>query len=226
MKNRICDVIILAAGKSTRYANTKAKQYVKINGNSLIDIAISNLAIIKPINNIYVVLNKDSNYKSSTNFSNIKYVKGGSSRTRSVFNALKFIHDKEEIPDNVLVHDSARPYLESKDLKKLFSYSASLETGYALGYPVTNALKKVDKNLLVTENLKRDNLYMAFTPQLYNFTKLYTCYNAIISKKISVDDEIQAMSFLSFKVKLLFSSIGNIKLAYKDDQNILTKMLK
>ncbi len=67
---------------------------------------------------------------------------------------------------------------------------------------------------------------MALTPQLYNFNKLYSCYNAINEKKINVDDEIQAMAYLSYKVKILFSSIGNIKLTYKEDQKILKKLLK
>ena len=34
------------------------------------------------------------------------------------------------------------------------------------------------------------------------------------------------MAFLSYKVNILFSSIGNIKLTYKEDQKILKKLLK
>tara|TARA_Y100000741_G_scaffold27101_1_gene19527 strand:- start:743 stop:1423 length:681 start_codon:yes stop_codon:yes gene_type:complete len=226
MKNKACDAIILAAGKSSRFQHSEAKQYLRINNISLVDIAINNLICFKSIKNLYIVLQKDSKFKSSLKLSNIKYIRGGLTRTKSVYNALKYIKDTQEIPDNILVHDAARPYIENKDLKNLLSFSNSLKNGYALGYPLTNALKKVDKNFVVKENLNRDNLFMALTPQLYNFNKLYSCYNAINEKKINVDDEIEAMAFLSYKVNILFSSIGNIKLTYKEDQKILKKLLK
>ena len=226
MKNKTCDAIILAAGKSNRFRNLKAKQYYKINNINLIDIAINNLIVIKSLRNIYVVLPKASKFKSTLKSSKIKYVTGSSSRTKSVYNALKYIKDTQDEPNNILVHDAARPYVDIKDLKKLLSFSNTLKNGYALGYPLTNALKKVNKKNSVIDNLNRDNLYMAFTPQLYNFNKLYCCYNVITEKNIDVDDEIQAMYFLSFKVNMLFSSIGNIKLTYQEDQIALKKLLK
>ena len=43
MKNKACDAIILAAGKSSRFQHSEAKQYLRINNISLVDIAINNL---------------------------------------------------------------------------------------------------------------------------------------------------------------------------------------
>ena len=60
-----------------------------------------------------------------------------------------------------------------ESLKELFSKGNSSTTGLSLGYPLTNALKKVNSGLQVTGNIKRDNLYMSFTPQIFNFSKLF-----------------------------------------------------
>ena len=57
-----------------------------------------------------------------------------------------------------------------------------------------------DKNLLVTENLKRDNLYMAFTPQLYNFTKLYTCSGFNLWFTVSTRCNIRDIDLWYFKI--------------------------
>ena len=77
-------------------------------------------------------------------------------------------------------------------MKKILYHSRNLITGVSPGYPLTNALKRVNKNLIVIDNIRRNNLFMSFTPQAYIFTKLLEAYNVIIDKKeqfseISVD---------------------------------------
>ena len=63
MSIKICDAIILAAGSSKRFDSSRFKQYFKINNKTLINLAIYNLNSTKKLRTIYVVLNKESNYK-------------------------------------------------------------------------------------------------------------------------------------------------------------------
>ena len=146
-------------------------------------------------------------------------INGGNTRTKSVYNALKYISTIEQLPKKVLIHDAARPCVSSEDMKKILYHSRNLITGVSPGYPLTNALKRVNKNLIVIDNIRRNNLFMSFTPQAYIFTKLLEAYNVIIDKKIQVDDEIEAMAQLNYKVKIIRTSIDNIKLTYIDDLN-------
>ena len=95
-----------------------------------------------------------------------------------------------------------------------------------MGYPLTNALKKINNSLIVIKNIKRDNLYMSFTPQVFNFSKLFSAYSDIIKKKIQVDDEIEAMSLSNESIKIIKGSIGNIKLTYQDDLNVIKALMK
>ena len=155
MKNKTCDAIVLAAGNSRRFNSTLPKQFLKINNKNLIDIAIDNLKYLKKIRNIYVVLKKNNPYKASTD---INIIIGGTTRTKSVFKSLKFVFNTKDIPDSILIHDAARPCLDSRDLKELFAKGNNSTTGLSLGYPLTNALKKVNSKLEITDNIKRDNL--------------------------------------------------------------------
>ena len=51
------DVLILASGKSSRYISRTKKQNIKINGISIVDIAISNFIEFKQIRDIYLITN-------------------------------------------------------------------------------------------------------------------------------------------------------------------------
>ena len=223
MKNKICDAIILAAGTSKRFNSTSPKQFLKINNKNLIDIAIDNLKSLKKIRNIYIVLKKNNPYKVKKD---LKMIIGGSTRTKSVYKSLSFVSKTEDVPDNILIHDAARPCLDIRDLKELFSKGNKSTTGLSLGYPLTNALKKVNSRLEVISNVKRDNLYMSFTPQIFNFSKLFLAYTDIIRKEQNVDDEIEAMTKSGHKVKLMKSSPRNIKLTYQNDLEVIKALMK
>ena len=226
MRIKFCDAIILAAGSSKRFDSSQFKQYFKINNKSLIDLAIYNLNYPKKLRTIYVVLNKESNYKIPKNIRNVETLIGGNTRTKSVYKALSYLSKDKDSPYNVLIHDAARPCLDIKELKELIEKGNSISTGLSLGYPLTNALKRVGSGLNVIENIKRNHLYMSFTPQLYNFAKLFKAYTDIINKKLNVDDEIEAMTKLGYKVKIIKSSPRNIKLTYQDDVKVIKDLMK
>ena len=223
MKNKICDAIVLAPGASTRFNSSTPKQFLKINNKNLIDIAIQNINSIKEIRNVYIVLKKKNTYKLRKD---LKIIIGGATRTKSVFKSLSFVSKTADIPDNILIHDAARPCLDARDLKELFMKGNSSTTGLSLGYPLTNALKKVNSKLEITDNIKRNNLYMSFTPQIFNFSKLFMAYTDIIKKEQNVDDEIVAMTRSGHKVKLMKSSPRNIKLTYQDDLEVIKALMK
>ena len=90
----------------------------------------------------------------------------------------------KNLSKNVLIHDAARPCVSLEDMKKIIYYSSNSTTGISPGYPLTNALKRVNKNSIVIDNLKRNNLYMSFTPQAYNFSKFIHFSVRILPKPI------------------------------------------
>ena len=134
-----------------------------------------------------------------------------------------FVSKAKKPSNNIVIHDVARPYINKTDLNRLLNMYTT--TGVALGYPITNAIKHVNKNLDVVSNIDRNNLFASFTPQKFNFRKLYSAYKKIINNKISVDDDLEAMTYDSHKVKIMLSSPGNIKITFKDDLYVLSKLL-
>ena len=219
-------LIILAGGNSHRFKSNIAKPYQKIAGKSLVEININKACQFKQIKKIILVYNKkDTKRVKSLGLKNVKLILGGKNRQESTYKALKYLINTTNI-SKVLIHDAARPCLDVRDLKELFVKGNSSTTGLSLGYPLTNALKKVNSGLQVTDNIKRENLYMSFTPQIFNFSKLFLAYTDIIKKEQSVDDEIEAMTKSGHKVKLMRSSPRNIKLTYQGDLEVIKSLMK
>lgn len=99
------DVILLAAGLSTRFGSIK-QNYKFLNHQTMIEMTINKLKQIDKIGLIIVVNQRLIPMKSQLNHQNIIYTKGGTSRTKSLFCGLNFVKSKK-----VIVHDGARPFL-------------------------------------------------------------------------------------------------------------------
>ena len=226
MMHKITDAIILAAGSGKRFGNKLPKQFVKIFKKSSIDISIERLSKLKFIRNIYLTINENHEHLLKKLQNNVKLLIGGNTRTTSVYKSLDFINNLPSCPHNILIHDAVRPCISDSDMKSIISKNNTLTTGIALGYPLTHALKYVNKQINVIENIDKKNLWLAFTPQLFNFRKIYKSYKKVIEKKIEVDDDIEAMSLLSYRVNLLFSSYKNIKLTYPDDIDVIKDLMR
>ena len=221
-----CDAVILASGTGKRFIGKEPKQYIKIFNERLVNISIKSLSNLKQVRKIYVVVNKKHKgfFKFIDKRTHIVY--GGQTRAKSVYNSLLYIAKKEERPTNILIHDAARPCVEKKILSKLFTKKNLASDGAALGYPLTNSLKLLDVNNKVIKNIKKDNLWVSYTPQLFNFDKLFLVYTKIIKNKSLVDDDIEAMSHYYKDIRLLHSSSRNIKLTFKDDLEVIKDLLR
>ena len=110
--------IILGAGKGHRFSQKKPKQYFNYKGKILIHHSIDKAIDSKLFKKIIVVASKKykkefKKYKKNQ----LLFVSGGKERKDSSLNALKKI--KKFKPQNVLIHDAARPNFSIKLLKNL-----------------------------------------------------------------------------------------------------------
>ena len=226
MTKKITDAVILAAGSGKRFKKTLPKQFIKIFNKSSIEISIEKLLKVNSIRNIYLTINKKHESLVKKLPKEIKIINGGRTRTISVLKSLDFINSQPLQPHNVLIHDAVRPCVSDYDIKKIMNNANTLVTGMALGYPLTHALKIVNTKMNVIDNIDKKDMWLAFTPQLFNFKKIYNSYKKVVESKLKIDDDIQAMSFLSYKVNLLFSSYKNIKLTYLDDIDVIKNLLR
>ena len=220
--NHNISVVLLGAGSSKRLISSQIKQNVLINKKSILDYSRSFFNKHFPKSNIFIVLNKRviiDNLKT-----NEKKIYGSSSRLKSLHLALKNILQNNIQTKYTLIHDVARPILNIDDIKRLIKSINSGVDASTLGYPLTNALKEVKKNM-VRSNLFRDNLWSSFTPQIFITDKLYQSVEKAINDGYDVDDDIEALMMSDFKCSIVKSSPGNIKITFLEDIEVIKKLL-
>ena len=206
--------IILASGQSKRFNSVKPKQYIRYKNIALFEHSINRALQSKLFKKIILVVNDKKQIKKKfTN--NVLIIKGGKERSDSSLIALKYINKFK--PENVLIHDAARPNFSIKLLNNLIN---SLKKNNA-SIPVINSndsIKYKFKNQLF--NLKRENSYLTQTPQAFKFKDLY---RLSIKQKGKVQDEATLFIENDLKIKFIKGENLNNKITFKTDiQNTKT----
>ena len=201
-------VIIVAAGESSRFNNNIPKQYNLINNKTILRWSIEKFLSCQSIDNILVVIHeKHKNlYKNAIKGLNLlDCVIGGKTRKESVFLGLKAI---EKInPENVLIHDAARPLISKKIIEevilKLNNYQA-----VDIGIKLTDTIKQFDtKNNI--KIIDRNFLYRTQTPQGFKYKLILDLHK---NNNIHYTDDISLCFEKNINICKIDGEINNIKI--------------
>ena len=207
-------VILLGAGKSSRFESTVIKQNFKINKKTIINYSRDFFSNYFPKSKKIIAINNQ--VKISSQRIDEYIINGSSSRMKSLKKCLDYIYINNLQTKYTLVHDVARPVLCLNDVKKIINEVKNKFDGSTLGYPITNALKEV-KNGIVCENILRDKLWSTFTPQIFKTKMLVDSLDKCIRNKDDIDDDIEALLLNNLRCSMVLSSPTNIKITYVSD---------
>ncbi len=171
--------LIAAAGVGSRAGGEVPKQYLPINGRTMLEHSIAAMLSDARIEMVFVVVAPaDNQWRSlKVNSEQIDFLRvGGNSRAESVRNGLNAIDARAGDDDRVLVHDAARPCLAAVDLARLIDQVADDPRGGLLATPVTDTLKQVEDGHVVA-TINRDALWCAQTPQMFRVASLRAALN-------------------------------------------------
>ena len=202
--------IILASGQSKRFNSNKPKQFITYKNKALFEHSLDKAIISKLFKKIVLVVNDKKQIKKKYS-KNVLIIKGGKERSDSSLIALKYI--KKFKPNNVLIHDAARPNFTINLLKNLIK---SLRTNKA-SIPVISSkdsIKYKVKNQLF--NLERKNSYLTQTPQAFKFKDIY---DLSIKQNNIIQDEATLFINNNLKIKFINGETLNNKITFKEDIN-------
>ena len=219
-------VIIPAAGSGSRMGAEAPKQYLRLNGKSLIQHVIKVFDQATKINSIHIVLSEGDTHWRSTylNLSSKAQVHhcGGETRAMSVLNGLHAIASQVDEDDWILVHDAARPGLSNILLSQLINSLENDAVGGLLALPLADTLKRADSEQCVAATLSRTDLWQAQTPQMFRYGTLKT---ALTDFKGAATDEAEAIEAMGLKPKLVNGELRNLKVTYPQDLAVLSALL-
>ena len=220
--------IIPAAGDSSRYSGEVPKQFLKVDGRTVLELSIKPLLDFSECLGVCVLVPPEDQYHKALEIKDnpkIFIVEGGTSRIDSVSKGVKFWQQSELSYDYILIHDAARPCLRSSDVQQLLDSIDSEVDGVVLGIPCSDTIKKVSaEGSLVLNTLDRSKLWRAFTPQI--FRKEVLQKNALeenIEKEFT--DEASLVEANGGKIKMVKGFEDNIKLTFPEDLGLIKSIL-
>ena len=220
--------IIPAAGDSSRYSGEVPKQFLKVDGRTVLELSIKPLLDFSECLGVCVLVPAEDQYHKTLEIKNnpkVFLAEGGTSRIDSVSKGVKFWQQSELSYDYILIHDAARPCLRSSDVQQLLDSIDSEVDGVVLGIPCSDTIKKVSaEGSLVLNTLDRSKLWRAFTPQI--FRKEVLQKNALeenIEKEFT--DEASLVEANGGKLKMVKGFEDNIKLTFSEDLGLIKSIL-
>jgi len=220
-------VILVAAGKSSRFNDEVKKPYADIDGRAVwlraADLFINRKDVIQTI---LVIAEEDEEnvrrrYGPNMAFMNVILTLGGTTRSDSVTNGLAKLQPDIQY---VAIHDAVRPCATPEMIDKVFS--TGQETGAAiLAAPIVDTLKRDAGNTCIESTMAREHLWLAQTPQVFFFFFIEKAY-ASRKKESNLTDDAQLVEMLGVPVSLVTSDASNIKITTKSDLYLADAILK
>tara|TARA_B100000768_G_scaffold123330_1_gene114107 strand:+ start:50 stop:742 length:693 start_codon:yes stop_codon:yes gene_type:complete len=220
-------LIIPAAGESSRMGSTTPKQFSNFRGKTILEYVESIFSKLARIKTITIALNKKQKYIESLNcqFSNKTTLIdcGGSNRSETVLNALSIIGEDIQKKDWIMVHDAARVGITESLVNNFIREIVDDKVGGILAIPALDTVKRVDKKQQIIRTEKRDEIWLAQTPQMFRFDLLN---KALTSFKGNPTDESEAIEAFGLSPKIVKGNLVNFKITYPEDLMRVEKLIQ
>ncbi len=219
--------IVPAAGSARRMGGETPKQYLPLAGRTVIEWSLAPLLSHPRIAGVVVVLaGEDERWQhlSIAGHPKIHLAVGGGERVDSVLAGVNVARQFAAADDWLLVHDAARPCLQSECLEQPIQTLSDDPVGGLLAAPVVDTLKRCDDQGRVAATVPRDNLWRALTPQLFRCELLWQALQQAVTRG-GASDEAQAMEALGHAPRLVPGDADNIKITLPADLALAERLL-
>lgn len=222
------NVIICAAGSSTRMGGSIKKEYLPLNDGTALSEAVKKildsvnveiLAIAIPAGGqeeAKKALFSDNSMEQKMQDTKLIFTAGGATRQKSVFNALQAIAAHEPESDLVLIHDGARPFVTEKIIKD--TLEATEKWGAAVpGITPVDTQKLMNDSGFIEKHLLRSQMTAVQTPQGFKLKELLKAHKAAENDGKEYTDDTEIWGKYCGDVKVVQGDSCNKKITYTGD---------
>jgi 2-C-methyl-D-erythritol 4-phosphate cytidylyltransferase / 2-C-methyl-D-erythritol 2,4-cyclodiphosphate synthase len=209
-----CIALVVAAGRGTRLDGPVPKQYRPLGGKPLLRHAVEALALHPRVAGVRVVIHAADRalYDGAVaGLSVLAPVEGGAARQDSVRLGLESLGALA--PERVLIHDAARPFLDSGLIARVVD-ALDTDDGAIPALPVTDTVKRADAGR-VSATLDRAGLWRAQTPQGFRFAAILAAHRAAHGSDLPDDAAVAERAGMS--VRLVAGAEENFKVTTAED---------
>ena len=217
----IC-AILVAAGTGTRSGLADGKQMTSLAGEPMLAHTLRAFEECPAIDAIVIVCHaerveecRERVVKGTGARKVVAVVAGGSTRTRSVAAGLEVTPQGCDV---VVVHDGARPLIESSTIREAVGSLESLGAdGVVVGHPVVDTLKSVGADGRVIATVDRAGLWVAQTPQVFRASELRSAHRRAETQGSDATDDAALVEADGGSIVMLEGPRWNFKVTLAED---------
>ena len=213
--------LILAAGRGTRARGPQPKQYAAIGGVPVLAHALRAFLAHPDIALVAVAIAQgdEARYRAAVaglaSDKLLSPIGGGPTRQASVGNGLSALG--VHLPDLVLIHDAARPFV-TRDLIDRVLGALAQSPGAIAALPLADTLKEAGPGGRIKATVDRAHLWRAQTPQGFRFADILAAHaRARAAGLEDMTDDAAVAEWAGLPVALVLGSAGNVKLTTPED---------
>lgn len=208
--------VILAGGKGERAGGSTPKQYMLLDGKEVIAYSVEAFRGSENTDVFFIVANDfEATKRKLSEKYGVQCVDAGGSRNESIFNALIYIKKQFSDCENILIQESARPFVTAKIVDTYFElldkYDAVITAQHISDSLGQNGQHVTDRN----------NYYLIQAPEAFKFGLILRHF----SKDSPLTATVQQLPF-DIKIKKYFNFKTNLKITYPGDIKVAEQMLK
>jgi len=219
--------IIAAGGRGERMGGELPKQFIQIKKKPLLAYTLEKFEKCVLIDEIILVVPDEyvglASYQvvDVFDFGKIrKIVSGGKERQDSVYKALLSLPGNTDI---VTIHDGVRPFVSVEKIVKSIEMCQQ-DKAVILALPINETVKRVENEFVIT-TLDREKLWVAQTPQTFEYKLILEAYKKAFDASFIGTDDSSLVERMGVKVRILEGDYENIKITTMEDLVLAEKMI-
>ncbi|MDP3025993.1 MAG: 2-C-methyl-D-erythritol 4-phosphate cytidylyltransferase [candidate division Zixibacteria bacterium] len=220
--------IIAAGGRGERMGGELPKQFIQIKKKPVLTHTVEKFEKCDLIDEIVLVVPEDYISFCSCQVVDVydfkkvrRILAGGKERQDSVYKALLSLSGNTDI---VVIHDGVRPFISSEKIAKSIEICKK-EKAVILALPINETVKRIEDKFVIT-TLDREKLWVAQTPQTFEYKLILEAYKKAKGDGFIGTDDSSLVERLGFKVKVLEGDYENIKITTPEDLILAEKMIE
>lgn len=213
--------ILAAAGAGLRLGAGTPKQFLDVDGRSLLELSLAALAEHPEVDEVIVALPSDHLDPPPGSVTRswrcpVRAVAGGARRQDSVGRAFTAVAADADV---VLVHDAARPFATAAMVSRVIAATAAHGAAIpALAATDTVKMARTEgDHRWVAATLARQDVYLVQTPQGFARAVLESALAAADATAAAATDEATLVERLGHRVELVAGDPANVKITTAED---------
>lgn len=211
--------LILSGGTGLRLGTDIPKQYLEVNGRTVISYCLEVFENCPVISAVQIVAQEE--WKELIGKSGLTKCKGfsapGENRQLSILNGLKDIRQYAEKDDIVIIHDAARPLVSGQLIENVIE-AASVHDGAIPVLPMKDTVYFSEDGRKITSLLERKNVVAGQAPEAFKLEAYYEANRKLLPDKIlEINGSTEPAILAGLDIAMIHGDESNFKITTRED---------